>query len=426
MIKFIKKFINNDYLFSVIVKVLGLFIGIILSVLTARYFGSELKGVTAVIENNTTLYAIFLGLGIYQAYPFFRKQNPGIYHEYLNNVSTLFVIYEIIAVMVACVMFHYEINTYLAVSIILMPIEVYIKQLNYVVLIENPRRRNMSSLIISLSEFVVILIFWVFFEATVATAIAYFCCAIGFNLILSFVNLRMSPFKLRFSVSKLWELIKFGFVPMLTYLCMTINYKIDIQMLELFDNVSYAQIGIYSVGVSLASKIWLIPDAIKDILLSKLVKGKKESEVARVIRISTLVCIVSIIGLIAVGKPLITLLYGKEYEETYYIMVMMLIGVLGMIFYKMVYSYNVAQGKRAINLIFLGTAAVTNVIGNLILIPNLGIYGAAITSIVSYNVCGICFLVYFHKVSKISFKEILVVQKSDITVIKGFLLGNKK
>lgn len=417
----IKKTVNNDYLFSVIAKVIGLGISVIVSILTSRFFGAELKGISAVIQNDVTLYAVFLGLGVYQAYPFFRRKDPDVFPVYMNNISSMFFIYEAIAVVIASIMFYKNVNTFFAIAILLMPMDVYIKQLNYIVLIETPKRRNMSSMIISFSEIVILAIFWLFSEANVVTSVAFYCFTVVFNLILSFINLRMNPFRIRFNIKSLGKYIKFGFIPMLVYLCMTINYKIDIQMLKWFDNVSYADIGIYSTGVSLAGQIWLIPDAIKDILLSKLVKGKKEDEVAKVLRINLAVCVLSVIALVLLGKPVIRFLYGAEFENAYYVMVLMLIGVIGMIFYKMVYSYNISKGKRVINLIFLGIAAIANVIGNFFLIPVIGIWGAALTSIVSYDICGICFLVYFHNVSKIPYTKLLFIQKSDFSVIKKFI-----
>lgn len=422
---YLKKIINNEYLFSVFAKVAGLFIAIVVSVLTARFFGTELKGVASVVQNDVTLYSVFLGLGVYQAYPFFRKQNPDVFPVYLNNISSLFLIYETVAVIIATFMFINNINTYLAIAIIIIPVAVYIKQLNYIVLIENPKRRNMNSLLISSSEIFVIGGLWLFWEANVVTAIGYYCVIELFNLTLSFINLRINPLTIRFDITQICKYIKFGFVPMLVYLCMTVNYSVDIQMLKLFKTVSYSDIGIYSTGVSLASKIWLIPDAIKDILLSKLVKGKKEDEVARVLRINLAVCALSIVLLLIFGKPIVSILYGKQFENSYYVMILMLVGIIGMIFYKMVYSYNISQGKRVINLIFLGTAAVVNIMGNLFFIPLLGIWGAGIISVLSYSICGMCFLIYFHKVSKIPYHKLVIIQPEDFKAIKSFIKGSK-
>ena len=63
---------------------------------------------------------------------------------------------------------------------------------------------------------------------------------------------------------------------------MTLNYRIDILMLDDIFHISTAEIGVYSVGVALAEKIWLIPDATKDILMSKLSNGSNSEEVAKV------------------------------------------------------------------------------------------------------------------------------------------------
>lgn len=293
-------------------------------------------------------------------------------------------------------------------------------------LVEHPRRRNTSSLIISLSEIVLLIAIWLFWDASVSSVLTYYVCTVITNLIMSYINLRYNPLRVRFSLRRIVEFIKFGFIPMLVYLCMSINYKIDIQMLKLFDNVSYADIGIYGTGVSLASKIWMIPDAVKDILLSKLVKnGKGEREVAKVLRIGLFVCAISIVALVVLGKWAILLLYGEEFELAYYVMLIMLVGVMGMIFYKMVYSYNISKGKRIVNLIFLGLAAIANIIGNAILIPLYGILGAAVMSVISYLLCGICFLVYFHHVSQIPIREILFLQKEDVAILKNFFRKTK-
>lgn len=416
-----KAIFYNDYLFSVVAKISGVFIGLVLSVMSARYFGPELRGVSTVIGNDISIYSVFLGLGIYQAYPFFKRKEPNIFDSYINNITTMFLVLQIIAGCIAGYMISNGVNIYLAVAIILMPAATYIKQLNYIVLIETPRRRNTNSMIISLSEILVIAFFILFVHPSAKAVISFMVICYVFNLSLSFINLRKNPFTIRLEVKRLWSFAKFGVIPMLVYLCMTINYKIDIQMLERMGVVSYAKIGIYGTAVSLSSKIWLIPDAVKDILLSKLVKGGDASEVAKVIRINLFICLLGTIAVALLGKYAVLLLYGSAYEEVYPLMVLMLTGVLSMIFYKMVYSYNISLGKRTINLIFLGGAALINFVGNLFMIPLYGIWGAAIMSVVSYTACGLAFLFYFHKASRISMRQIIFLQKEDVQMVKRFL-----
>lgn len=413
-------------MFSVIAKVIGVALGLILSILTSRYFGPELKGVVSVISNDITLYASFLGLGIYIAYPFFKKQEGDIYNKFINNISSLYLIYQLIAVAVSVVAVIYKTNILSIIAIALLPISVYVKQLNYIVLIEYPRRRNSNAIFISTAEILVVILCIFFLSPNRNVAILYVCSLQFVNLILSFINLRIKPTSIRFDVSQLGKYIKFGYIQMFILICMEINYSIDIQMMKHYDNVTLADIGIYGVGVALAQKIWLIPDAMKDILLSKLVKGKKESEVARVIRVNVLITIIFIILLAIIGKPVILLLYGRAFEQAYLVLLLMMLGIVGMIYYKMIYSYNVSQGKRLINLYLLGGTAVIHTISNFMAIPMFGMWGALVSTIIAYNVCGLAFMVYFHKVSGTPYKLMIFVQKQDIQDIRQYFCIKKK
>jgi O-antigen/teichoic acid export membrane protein len=125
--------------------------------------------------------------------------------------------------------------------------------------------------------------------------------------------------------------------------------------------------------------------------------------------------------LLVLGRPFISFVYGLEYVGAYEILAIMLIGVIGMIFYKMVYSYNVVNGKRMINFLFLGGAAIINIIGNYFLIPIGGIAAAAWSSVISYLICGICFLLYFCHIEKVKLHEMLIIQKSDFSSFKNLI-----
>ena len=90
----------------------------------------------------------------------------------------------------------------------------------------------------------------------------YFTYKLHFNFSLKYIHKEL-----------IVELLKFGFFPMLALLLTSLNYKIDIIMLNMSRNITMAQIGVYSIGVALADKTVYIPDAVKEILLSKLAKG---------------------------------------------------------------------------------------------------------------------------------------------------------
>ena len=211
---------------------------------------------------------------------------------------------------------------------------------------------------------------------------------------------------------------------MITVILMEINYKVDVLMLD--GQVPTADIGVYSLGVQLAERLWLIPDALKDILLSKLTKGKGPDEVARITRISLAAMVACIILAILFGRFFIRLLFGAEYSGAYEIMLVILASVISMVFYKMVYSFNVANGHRVVNMVILGIAAIANVAINYMLIPSMGTMGAAVASLISYFVCGIAFLIYFVRKTNVSIFSMLFINRTDVKQLIGLVRRKKE
>ena len=308
--------------------------------------------------------------------------------------------------------------------VMMLPLSIGIKELNYVVMIENPISINKTSIVLSVMDNVIVIIFMLAVEVDyiacilllVIKEVVYFAFAIK-RLDINFLTIRPT-------LNGASRYIRFGFLPMLTVLMMEINYKADVLLLEWL-NINKADIGVYTLGVSLAQRIWMIPDAMKDILLSKLAKGKNKDEVCKVTRINIFIVAIFSMFLAIVGRLIIELLYGEEYSEAYTIILTLLVGIFGMIFYKSVYSYNVIQGDRWKNFIFLGVAASVNVFLDVFLIPEIGIWGAAIASTLSYSICGLFFLNDFCKKTTTGYYEMIFITKRDILSITK-LLGIKR
>lgn len=417
--KLLFRLVNDDYVFSVIAKFTGVFLAVIYSIFYNRYLGASLKGEAAIISNYLSIISSCACIGMYQAYPFFKKKEGDIFYPFINTMTSLYLLLFAASLLFALLARTIDVN--LRIAVVLVPLHAYIRHINYVVMIEEPRRRNVSSMLIHLSEILVIVAFFAFSKASYRNLVLILIIQAIINLALSYENLKAKLKHFHFTLSRVPKYAKFGFIPMITLFLMTLNYRVDVLMLENHMSVSTAQIGIYSVGVALAEKVWLIPDAIKDILLSRLCKGKGAEEVAKTIRLNLAVAVILVILVAVLSEPFVLLVYGSEYAGAGLITTIMLAGVIGMIFYKMVYSFNISRGKRAINLLLLAGAAVANIIGNYFLIPVLGIYGAAWTSVISYNVCGIGFLIYFQRVSKLPFLKIIIPQKEDFTAIKAYL-----
>ena len=413
----IKKFIKNEYLFSLFTKFISVGVGIIYSVLYSRYLGAELRGTASIITNYSEILSIILTFGAFNAYPYFKKRDDkDIYENFVNNVFGLFFLYCFLALFIS-VFFHQDLN--IMIAILIAPFWMCSRQLNYVVLIENPRLSNITNTSIDIFDlfFVFVLMLtthsnlkWCISIVTVKHIVLFAICVVNINRV---------KFKFKPTLKGIWPYIKYGIVPMITMLLMEINYKMDVIMLEWF-NISTAEIGIYSLGVMLAQKVLLIPDALKDILLSKLVSGKGADEVAKICRISFFVTFICVFFLLIFGKQLITIMYGIEFLEAYSTTVIICAGVIGMVFYKMVYSYNVVNGYKNVNLMLLGMSALLNIVANIFLIPLMNSTGAAIASLISYLFCGISFMIFFMRKTKINLNSLLFINNQDVQFVKEF------
>jgi len=415
-----KKITNNAYSFSVLTKVLSVLIGFAYTVIYTRYLGKELRGTASVINNYVELATLFLCLGMHQAYPYFKKKTGvGPYHEYINNILAAVLAYGGVAA-AAAAFFWFRHAPSACVIAVLIPASIAVRELNYVVMIENPKVRNATQIGLELFDILFLAVLFLLTKASYFYCILFLLVRGAVSFLLAIQNLRVPLKTLRPTFCGIGKYVAYGFVPMLTLVLMEINYKVDILMLE-WMGITKADIGIYSLGVMLGQKLWLISDALRDILTSKLAGGRSKEEVCRITRLSLWVTFAFVLGMALVGKPLIGFVYGAEFGGAYTVFLNISLGVLGMVFYKMIYAYNVVNGHKSVNFVLLFTAAVINVVLNYFFILRWSINGAAIASTVSYTVCGLSFLIYFVCQAKTSPRDLLLVKRQDITELIHFI-----
>ncbi|MBE7022996.1 MAG: hypothetical protein E7412_00850 [Ruminococcaceae bacterium] len=420
----IKSLVKNDYVVSVICKILGVVVAVAYSALLARYLGPSIKGEIAYITGIVSIFSIVLTIGVHQAYPYYKKRDTigDVKHYFMNAVLLLFGIYSIIslAICIFCIK-----NSVLIICILLSLISAYKRIVSYVYLVEAGGKRNVTMLVIHIVQVVYILILFLTTESNFLLGIS----VVAFqDVVLAVVYTKKIRFRFGIKYLKgnfLVKLVAYGIVPMISLLASTLNYRIDILMLRGFNNITIASVGIYSVGVAIAEEVLLIPEAIKEILLSKLAKGANDEAVATVMRLCFPICLLMFAGLACCGWWLINIFYGEAYLEAYPVLVITMIGVTAIMFYKMIATYNIVNKKQNFNLIVLLSSITVNVIANFILIPRLNIAGAAIATVISYIYCAVVFLMYFSRRSGIKIRNMVFMTRQDILTLKN-LFSNKK
>lgn len=417
-----KKLLKSEYAIGVIANVLSLFVGIGYSAVLARYLGAELKGETAYISSVAGILGMFLCFGLHQVYPYYRKSDADIRYKFMNNIYFIFAVYVAILAVV-CIVYNHSVVFVSAIAFAV--IAAYMKIVGYIYSVENSVKKNILMLIVHIVQLVYVICLMIFTEASLFWGITNL---IFVDLVLSViytvklkvkVNFKMIDFKF---VGKLFAT---GFVPMITILAEKFSYKVDILMLEAYPNVSMAQLGVYSIGVMLAEKVLLVPGAVKDILVSRLAKGRTADEVARIMRMCFPVCLMMFVAIMVLGDFFIELVYGAQYDGAYGVTVVTMFGVCAVMFHRMIELYNIVNHKQKFTLMIAITSTIVNVLINMFTIPRWGIMGAAVATVISYTYSTVVCLFYFKWHTGIKIRNMIFITKGDIVMIKGMLSKKK-
>ena len=84
----------------------------------------------------------------------------------------------------------------------------------------------------------------------------------------------------------------------------------------------------------------------------------------------------------------------------------------------MISQYNLVNGRQKTNIAFLAVSIILQTVCGLILIPRMGINGAALSVTISYTICAILFVLDFSRFSRISLRHLFLPTRSDFQFIK--------
>lgn len=405
-VKITKLFQNklvNLYGTSIIYKLLCVVISFLNSILINRCLGVALRGEYTAITTLASLFQLFMNLGVGTAYPAFKRRYPDESKTIFTTlVFLLSVFYLIVLVSIFPVI---EISyRYALVVAFLMTLE---NLLVFVAIVEDVSKRNKINCVTSIVYTIILTVILCISKnnlhtvliAVVFNHVMLCCCFIGF--------FKVSKIRVKSLNRKiLIELFTIALPAMFMNLLMYLNYHADVLFLKYLtgDNIA---VGLYGTAVTLGNMLWIIPDAFKEILYNRAAKKDNPSEVIVAIICNIILCIAVIIGFIFLGQWFLKIMYGQDFIGAYSLALMLFMGTIPMVFYKLVHPIYIANGKTRTVVLLLLIAVISNCIGNFILIPEYKAMGAAIASVVSYAICGIAFLIKFVKDYKVSFRDVI-------------------
>jgi len=232
-------------------------------------------------------------------------------------------------------------------------------------------------------------------RALLVITVGQACCAI--YLLAQFRRVDL-PLTVSLSWKSCLRQIKGGLPALITNLGQTFIFRIDRLLLGFL--ATTAEVGIYSVAVTMTESLLLIPISIGQAMFHRLASGRMPLEAMHRLRLANL--ILSSVGATVLGlvSPwLIELLFGRDYHLAVTPLRILLVGAVAIGSYLVDVSCINAVGRlnSAAKLTLLGFILVATF--DLALIPPYAMNGAALASAIAYVVMAIAAAMRLHRIS---------------------------
>lgn len=210
-------------------------------------------------------------------------------------------------------------------------------------------------------------------------------------------------------------LLSFGAQSGLADLISFFNYKVDVFLLQLFRGVS--EVGVYTVAVNSAEGLWFVSSAIGVAIYARVGQLSRQDAAeltAKGMRHAIFIIALMAAALLLVSGVALPLLFGARYNASVNAFRLLVPGImifgLGRIFSTF---FTNALGRPRIPLLIAATSLGVSLPLCLLLIPPLGMNGAAIATSVSYTVAMILAIILFSRETGIAPRRMLLLDAED-------------
>lgn len=379
-----------------VTKAFLIVVGLITSVLTARYLGPAGKGVLAVLTVIQSVALQFGGLGIHSANTYFIAKD----NRNLAPIAT------------HSLLFGLGMGSILAVAVlgIGLAFPTWLKgiPLLYLVLVAVPLPFVLSSnlfqnIVLGLKRVVVYNAFETAGSITglVSVVLALVILGAGVKLLLVFMAVvsigisasfvfytltRIVREKLRTDAALLRSSFQFGLKSYSACIFSYLVIKADILLINYF--IGFTPVGVYSIASRVADLLLLFPQVVGVMLFPWISAEKEEGStfMLKVSRGTSWVLLPILLMVFFVSPPVVRLLYGEPFMGS---ILPIRILLPGMFFYAMmgIYSnYLAGRGFPPVAVLAPMAACAMNLGLNWYWIPKYGINGAALASTISYGI----------------------------------------
>ncbi|MDW8403893.1 flippase [Chloroflexus sp.] len=424
---------------TLITNILSIIIGLVSSIVIARWFGPTVKGNYDLIITTSALLVTFFGLSFQSGIVYVVARRHLAATSTLLHLSVIALLQTSLAI-AALVGLS---NTALALALMPPRSEEWAAAAVVFLVLGNLLSGYYRGILIGLQEIPRVNVVNLCGQTTMLCAIlisvflawnndqqfssqALICFQIGSTMLMAALTLWMLKSRLTGSIwgdSGISEISRYSLPSYFANLAQFLNYRLDIFFVSYF--VGVTEVGLYSLAVNIAQLLWLISNSLSQALFTNVAYSSEriaaQQRTAHASRVSLWLSIMSALGLAAVGEFLLPLVFGSAFLESIPALLWLLPGITVFSVTNVIGSYLAGIGKPHLNLAVSLIGLIVTVVMDIALIPKMGIVGAAIASSASYLATTSAIVVIFARESKMSILDVLLISRNDLRALYAIL-----
>ena len=420
---------------SIAMNFIKLTTGLIIGIILAKGLMPEGRGEYAIVTVIPTTVAMLGSIGIYASCNYFISKNEYSITEIFSNVLLINLIISILLVVISTLLsekvlslfnFTPSNSTIYILAVSLIPTIIFYSSLLGILY----GSRNIVFVNIWESISIIIQMIMLFLSIYVlklginGAIIVFALVRIVDVLIYTFFVFHLGVKIIKPSIEIINKVIGYGFKVHIGRSVQFLNYRFDIYLVSIF--LGMTTLGYYSVAVSLAQVLWILPNSIGMIMVPNIAKlDIKDRAIitAKICRTTILLSVITAFFYSGLGSIVIYEIYGKAYTPSIIPFLLLIPGVVFLTLFKIIAPFFQATNLPIIPSIASIIGLLIGIPLNLLLIPRFGLLGVAFSSTITYGFQSIFITFRFKQYSKLRYANILILSVSDIRKIvrEGFI-----
>ena len=395
-------------------------------IIIARVLGPEGKGAYSLIILVPSMLSVIGNLGIGIANAYFSGKKKYELSDIASNSVILALMLGIATTITFLVYYHIFQPSFLrdaqpkealALATMILPLMILTVYFNNMLLgLGRIKEFNLVSLAHTAAFLPLVLFFLFVFKLNVFNVVIAWAVAALVTSILSILLVtRVAKIHWSFHTSIFKESVKYGSQGYAGNLFQFLSYRLDMFIVAFFLSASF--VGYYSVAVSLTEALWYFPAAVGTVIFAKTVGASPEEankSTPIICRNTIMLTVLAAILLFATGKYIIILLFGAAFAPALQPLQILLPGMVAFSICKVLGNEILGRGKPIINTINVAISLAISIPLDLVLIPRIGIAGAALATTISYLASAIFSIVAFTRISGVNWIDVLIPKFEDL------------